>query len=215
LMRWRRAWRRSWSRTETRRWRTNLRHDAVEAEQPRSCSLHQARLMPRLACGLVETSRTHRLPGEDPRLLATFLTDRVRRPPRGAPVGPFFRRHEIQKYPALGGYEVIAVSAGARGRAPGPWEVAVRQILAVEPAQLPLLQPRPYKRIRARMSRYSHPTGWTWPRRGAALPVSALAAARRPRAGARLARGARRPPPLGGVCELPRRPTHRGPSEAR
>jgi hypothetical protein len=111
----------------------------------------------RPACCLVETSRTHTLPSEDPQLLATFLADRVRRPPRGVPVGPYFRQHELQKYPALGGYEVIAISAAARGRAAGPWEVAIRQILAVEPAHLPLLQPPQYKRIRIRISRHSQP----------------------------------------------------------
>jgi hypothetical protein len=109
------------------------------------------------ACCLVETSRTHRLPGDDTRLLAAFLADRVRRPPRGTPVGPYYRPHEIQAYAIRGGYESIAVSANARGGDPGPWEVAIRQILAVEPEHVALLQPPEYRRIRIRMVRHSRP----------------------------------------------------------
>jgi hypothetical protein len=48
---------------------------------------------------------------------AAFLADRVRRPPRGVPVRPYFCPHEIQTYPILGGYETIAVSADVRVRA--------------------------------------------------------------------------------------------------
>ena len=114
---------------------------------------HSGRRPERSAFGLVETARTHRLPGEDPRLLASFLADRVRRPPRGAPVGPFYRPHEIATYPALGAYETVAVSSG-----PGePWEVAIRQVLAVAPAHVGLLQPPPYRRIRIRLTRHDGP----------------------------------------------------------
>src|SRR5262245_56153838 len=63
---------------------------------------HSGRRPERPACGLVETRRVHRLPGSDPRLLAAFLADRVRRPPRGLPVGPYYRPHEIRQYPILG-----------------------------------------------------------------------------------------------------------------
>jgi hypothetical protein len=111
----------------------------------------------RPAFGLVETARTHRLPGTDPRLLAAFLADRVRRPPRGTPVGPCYRPHEIQQYPIRGGYETIAISAAARGRDPGSWEVTIRQLLAVAPEHVGLLQPPPYRRIRIRVSRHSQP----------------------------------------------------------
>jgi hypothetical protein len=52
---------------------------------------------------------------------------------------------------------VIAVSADARGGEPGPWEVAIRQILAVEPEHVALLQPPEYMRIRIRMARHSRP----------------------------------------------------------
>ena len=125
------------------------------------------------ACGLVETARTHRLPGSDPRLLAAFLADRVRRPPRGMPVGPYFRPHEMQTYPILGGYETIAVSADARGRGPGPWEVAIRQLLAVAPEHVGLLQAAavqedPHPRRSAQPARPEGPG----PRRGAAVPLS-------------------------------------------
>jgi hypothetical protein len=109
------------------------------------------------ACGLVETLRTHRLPGPDPRLLAAFLADRVRRPPRGTPVGPYYRLHEIQKYPGLGGYGTIAVSADAAAGGPGPWEVAIRQIFAVKPEHLALLQAPEYRRIRIRLVRHGRP----------------------------------------------------------
>jgi hypothetical protein len=107
------------------------------------------------ACCLVETSRTHRLPSRDPEFLAIFLADRVRRPPRGTPVGPYFRQHEVQRYPILGGYETIAVSSEARGRNRGPWSVAIRQLLAIESEYLPLLAPPQYKKLRIRLSRHS------------------------------------------------------------
>jgi hypothetical protein len=111
----------------------------------------------RPAFGLVETVRTHRMPGPDPRLLATFLADRVRRPPRDQPVGPFYRPHEIRQYPILGGYEAIAISAGGRGSNPGPWEVAIRQLLAVRPEHVGLLQAPQYRRIRIRVARHGQP----------------------------------------------------------
>jgi hypothetical protein len=107
------------------------------------------------ACCLVETSRKHRLPGDDPELLTMFLADRVRRPPRGIPVGPFFRQHELQKYPMLGGYEVIAVSTDARGRNQGAWEVAIRQLLAVKAEHVPLFVAPQYRNIRIRVVKHS------------------------------------------------------------
>jgi hypothetical protein len=79
------------------------------------------------------------------------------RPSRGTPVGPYYRPHEIQKYPILGGYETIAVSADAAGGGLGPWEVAIRQVLAVRPEHLPLLQAPEYRRIRIRLSRHGQP----------------------------------------------------------
>ena len=139
-----------WAREAMRIWR--LADAVLFSPDPRS-----GRRPEQAACGLVETSRTHRLPGSDPRLLAAFLADRVRRPPRGTPVGPYFRPHEIQQYPTLGGYEVIAVSADARGREPGPWEVAIRQVFAVRPEHVGLLQAPQYKRIRIKLNRHSQP----------------------------------------------------------
>ena len=109
------------------------------------------------ACGLVETARLHRLPGTDPRLLAAFLADRVRRPPRGMPTGPYYRPHEIRQYPLLGGHEAIAVSAADEGRGPGPWEVHIRQLLAVAPEHVGLLQPPPYRNIRIKVVRHDRP----------------------------------------------------------
>lgn len=104
---------------------------------------------------LVETGRTHRLPGTDPGLLAAFLADRARRPRRGRPVGPYYRPHEIRTYPLAGGHEAIAVSADGRGR--GPWRVAIRQLLAVAPEHVGLLQPPQYRNIRIRVARHDRP----------------------------------------------------------
>lgn len=109
------------------------------------------------ACDLVETSRTHRLPGTDPGFLAAFLADRVRKPPRGLPVGPYFRPHELQKYPMLGGYETIVVSTDARGRDPGAWVVTIRQLLAVDAEQILLFAAPQYRKIRIRVSKHDQP----------------------------------------------------------
>ncbi len=109
------------------------------------------------ACSLVEISRTHRIPGPDPGLLTAFLADRVRKPPRGIPFGPFFRQHELQKYSSLGGYETIAVSTDARGRDPGGWVVAIRQLLAVDADHLHLFVAPQYRNIRVRVGKHSQP----------------------------------------------------------
>jgi hypothetical protein len=108
-------------------------------------------------CGLVETARVHRLPGTDRSLLAAFLTDRVRRPPPGMPAGPYYRPPEIGQYPLRGGYEAIAVSAADDGGGPGPWEVRIRQLLAVAPGHVDLLQPPPYRGLRIRVIRHDRP----------------------------------------------------------
>ena len=109
------------------------------------------------ACGLVETARVHRLPGTDRELLAAFLADRVRRPPPGMPAGPYYRPHEIRQYPLLGGHEAIAVAAADEGGGPGPWEVRIRQLLAVAPGHVNLLQPPPYRGLRIRIIRHDRP----------------------------------------------------------
>ena len=170
---------------------------------------HTGRRPEQPACCLVETSRTHRLPGPDPRLLAAFLADRVRRPPRGTPVGPYYRPHEIQATRLR--WRRLARGDRRLGRCParGPRTLGGRH------------PPDPRRRARARrlaaaarVPEDPHPDGPAQPARpagpgprgGAALPVSTLAAARPPRAGARLPRGAGRPPPRGGVRQLPRRP---------
>lgn len=112
---------------------------------------------PRPTSGLVETSRTHRLPASDPEILATFLADRVRRPPPGVPYGPFYRPHEIQTYPMLGAYETIAISTTGPQRQRGPWKVAIRQLLAVRPEHVGLLQAPRYRNICIRVTRHSQP----------------------------------------------------------
>jgi hypothetical protein len=139
-----------WAREAMRIW--SVADAVIYPPDPRS-----RRRGERPAYGLVETVRTHRLPGTSPQLLAAFLADRVRRPPRGVPVGPFFRPHEIRQYPASGGYEAIAISADARRRESGPWQVAIRQLLAVTPEHVGLLQAPPYRRIRIRVTRHSEP----------------------------------------------------------
>jgi hypothetical protein len=121
------------------------------------------------AYSLVETGRTHRLPGEDPGHLAAFLADRVRRPPRGEPVGPFFRQHELQTYPMSGGYEAIAISNDARGGGTGNWIVKVRQLLAVKEEHLALFPAPRYRNIRIKVSRCDQPDRLTLARAVARL----------------------------------------------
>ena len=71
----------------------------------------------------------------------------------------------------------------AAGGAGGPWEVAIRQLLAVASRARRLLVPRSIG-IRIRVSRHSRPDRMDpGPRRGQALPLSPLAAARSTRAG--------------------------------
>ena len=108
------------------------------------------------ACCLVETSRTHRLPGQDPepaRPRSWSTASASRR--EGYRSGRTHRPHEIQKYPTLGGYETIAVSTNARQRHPGAWEVAIRQILAVNLDHVPLFVAPQYRNIRIRVSKHS------------------------------------------------------------